>query len=100
MVSILVVMERTRRLADCMNESCWTQVSILVVMERTRRRRDAWLRRLHDRDGFNPCCDGTDSSTATQDESNAFGIQVSILVVMERTRRPRVDCCQVHARVL
>ena len=38
-----------------------SDVSILVVMERTHRRRA--VRRSSVRRSFNPCCDGTDSST-------------------------------------
>src|SRR5271166_1909082 len=39
------------------------------------------------RNGFNPCCDGTDSSTARPRLAADRFRQVSILVVMERTHR-------------
>src|SRR5271166_552917 len=45
------------------------------------------LARLRDR-GFNPCCDGTDSSTAHVAYFPGDSNRVSILVVMERTHRP------------
>ena len=61
-VSILVVMERTRRRSRHRWTATSKMVSILVVMERPRRRatsgagfRPQW--------SFNPCCDGSDSST-------------------------------------
>ncbi len=61
-VSILVVMERTHRQAMHVSYPQLGVVSILVVMERTHR-----LLALASGDGceqcFNPCCDGTDSST-------------------------------------
>src|SRR5271166_5957941 len=62
-VSILVVMERThRQLCPTSYRRCSVRVSILVVMERTHRLGGKpscapWKR------SFNPCCDGTDSST-------------------------------------
>src|SRR5208337_3454428 len=40
---------------------------------------------------FNPCCDGTDSSTRREPGDDDPTDRVSILVVMERTHRPRHD---------
>ena len=40
---------------------------------------------------FNPCCDGTDSSTADRQGTLLDGFRVSILVVMERTHRRGSD---------
>ena len=62
-VSILVVMERTHR-PDllCMHEDDDDAVSILVVMERTHRRATT-NQGSPTSPSFNPCCDGTDSST-------------------------------------
>src|SRR5271157_2350255 len=57
-------------------------------MERTHRRA-TWPPCSESRSGFNPCCDGTDSSTARVCCSELRGIGVSILVVMERTHRHR-----------
>ena len=89
-VSILVVMERTHRLGAARRGGLGSgHVSILVVMERTHRhghRRRQRPRRL----GFNPCCDGTDSSTWSRVVRSWEEPGVSILVVMERTHRPLV----------
>ena len=89
-VSILVVMERTHRPRSpgTRSPAHGTEVSILVVMERTHRRGrrlpyqgGCWLR-------FNPCCDGTDSSTSQMTSTmTGRSTRVSILVVMERTHR-------------
>ena len=63
-VSILVVMERThRRHWLSSQQSRQNQVSILVVMERTHRPGMAALSTPAS-GCFNPCCDGTDSSTS------------------------------------
>ena len=64
-VSILVVMERTHRLdPGLIARADGLDVSILVVMERTHRRTPI-NRSRSTGCCFNPCCDGTDSSTRT-----------------------------------
>ena len=85
-VSILVVMERTHRLGAVPFDSHELEVSILVVMERTHRPSSATSRPSWPR-CFNPCCDGTDSSTAYPGRCRPPRGEVSILVVMERTHR-------------
>ena len=65
-----------------------TGVSILVVMERTRRRPCGSPHSSRRGRCFNPCCDGTDSSTRARRSLRQPIREVSILVVMERTRRP------------
>ncbi len=86
-VSILVVMERTHRPDQAPGAIPGVHaVSILVVMERTHRRpgarRNTWRSCC-----FNPCCDGTDSSTRSEASRKTGPYLVSILVVMERTHR-------------
>src|SRR5208337_2033 len=61
-VSILVVMERTHRRARPRRPAHRDRVSILVVMERTHRPLPG-QQASHSAPCFNPCCDGTDSST-------------------------------------
>ncbi len=104
-------MERTHRPPRGARNVVGDLVSILVVMERTHRLPNTFARSLFRTYGFNPCCDGTDSSTARTpiahgappcfnpccdgtDSSTARrrsrsrgGPGVSILVVMERTHR-------------
>ena len=66
-VSILVVMDTDSSTVLPIAMSTGHEVSILVVMERTHRlarRVDRWRSRC-----FNPCCDGTDSSTSRVDVS-------------------------------
>ena len=70
-------------------------VSILVVMERTHRHADSRPGPALDLSGFNPCCDGTDSSTGRAGGWLGNQIWVSILVVMERTHRLFLD--SLHA---
>ena len=86
-VSILVVMERTHRRRRPRSRTQWWNVSILVVMERTHRPLTL-TKKMYDLPlkCFNPCCDGTDSSTSRKDQCRFRG-HVSILVVMERTHR-------------
>src|SRR5208337_1445175 len=86
-VSILVVMERTHRPARTGGPPQGLHhVSILVVMERTHRRLTRpWT--PPSTSCFNPCCDGTDSSTTQVCAALARYGEVSILVVMERTHR-------------
>jgi len=64
LVSILVVMERTHRhQTRHAFRGRGQSVSILVVMERTHRQLPASSPSPYS-ESFNPCCDGTDSSTA------------------------------------
>ena len=100
-VSILVVMERTHRPRPRPATWCHHElVSILVVMERTHRPHAAVSSSARHR-CFNPCCDGTDSSTRLPMPTVDRDIGVSILVVMERTHR-HAHCgrsCPSHCAV-
>ena len=103
-VSILVVMERThRRGEDAQRPALQAGVSILVVMERTHRRDPARCAAWQIIRCFNPCCDGTDSSTLRLRICSRDCKGVSILVVMERThRQPEVshDGPRPHVSIL
>src|SRR5271157_5492599 len=83
-------MERTHRLHRPAKRRAERGVSILVVMERTHRPRSTGAPAAH-RLSFNPCCDGTDSSTVRLGGGCVRRAGVSILVVMERTHRRRAN---------